>query len=710
MKPITEKAGRLLPTSVLTALALALASPAAAGVWDENYTKGQNAFVHGDWDNAIKYFNIAVKDKPNSAAQYPLANMSVIDYFPYYYLGQAYLYSGNYRLAKGNFHKELSFGAINGAPPKRHLERLLDITDQLLKMTEASSLPAADAELENHFRHLQNLLAASNYREAETLFSEIKNRGVEDKRIPIYEAWIKQRPAPPTPTEKSEIEPTNTAQEFFEQGLDYYLRDQYEPALRSFQSAFASDPKFTLAKSWISKTQAEIQRLSSENKTSDEPASVITKTDTATTAPIIFATVPNKTSRQNLIIEGEARDDMGVDFIQVVLNGASLKDAEGQDVVIRPGANDPKRFSFTLTLPLQMGKNQLTLIAYDIDSSAPGFERRAILRVKPFYQTSSFAIALAAVILLGVGAVVITKRVKYRLAIVNKYNPYIAGSPIRNEEMFFGREKLIKRVLNTIHNNSLLLYGPRRIGKTSLQHQLQHRLQNLNDPEFHFVPVLIDLQGTTEERFFITLMEEILETCKADLEGAAAFQLHQDGGQGYSSRDFSQDLKNVLQILSAKTPKKLKLVLLIDEVDELNKYSEQVNQKLRSVFMKTCAENLVAVMSGISIKKHWQSEGSPWYNFFEEIEVPPFDCEDAINLIRRPVAGIFAYDDRAVEKIIEYSECKPFIIQKFCVNVIQRIIELKRRWVTVEDVEAVRAQVLREEAVEDYAAADRSAQ
>jgi hypothetical protein len=30
------------------------------------------------------------------------------------------------------------------------------------------------------------------------------------------------------------------------------------------------------------------------------------------------------------------------------------------------------------------------------------------------------------------------------------------------------------------------------------------------------------------------------------------------------------------------------------------------------------------------------------------------------------------------------------------VNVIQRIIELKRRWVTVDDVEAVRAQVLRE--------------
>lgn len=705
MKPITGRAERLLPALVLTTLVLAISSPAAAGVWDENYAKGQKAFERGDWDNAINYFNIAVKDKPNSAAQYPLANMSVIDYFPYYYLGQAYLYSGNYRLAKGNFHKELSFEAIKGSPHKRHLEKLLEITDLLINPPP----PPSDPELENDLKQLQNLLATSNYREAEILFSQIKHRGVEDNRIPIYETWLKQRPEPANLTVvKSGIEPANPAQQLFEQGLGYYLRDQYEPALRSFQSAAASDPKFTLAKSWISKTQSEIQRLSSERKSSTESI-VITKTDTATTAPIIFATVPNKTSRQNLIIEGEVRDDKGVDFIQVVLNGATLKNADGQDVIIRPRANDdPKKFFFTLTLPLQMGENQLTLIAYDIDSSDPGFERKAILRVKPFYQTTQFAAILASLILLGIGAVVISKRVKYRLAIVNKYNPYIAGSPIRNEEMFFGREKLIKRVLNTIHNNSLLLYGPRRIGKTSLQHQLQRRLQNLNDPEFHFVPVLIDLQGTSEERFFVTLMEDILETCKVDLDGAASFQLHQNGRE-YSSRDFSKDLKTVLQILSAKTPKKLKLVLLIDEVDELNKYSEQVNQKLRSVFMKTFAENLVAVMSGISIKKHWQSEGSPWYNFFEEIEVPPFDREDALNLIRRPVAGIFSYDDRAVEKIIEYSECKPFIIQKFCVNVIQRIIELKRRWVTVEDVEAVRAQVLREEAVEGLVVNDLAA-
>ena len=82
-------------------------------------------------------------------------------------------------------------------------------------------------------------------------------------------------------------------------------------------------------------------------------------------------------------------------------------------------------------------------------------------------------------------------------------------------------------------------------------------------------------------------------------------------------------------------------------------------------------------------------------NFFEEIEVPPFERADAVELIRKPVSGIFSYDEAAIEKIIEYSDCKPYIIQKFCVSVINEIIEAKRRRVTVEDVNAVASVVSR---------------
>src|SRR5262249_3834384 len=212
------------------------------------------------------------------------------------------------------------------------------------------------------------------------------------------------------------------------------------------------------------------------------------------------------------------------------------------------------------------------------------------------------------------------------------------------------------------------------------------------DPEHRFAPVFVDLQGTTEQHLFATVMHEILDACR-HVQGR--LPAGPDGSpEGYGSREFTRDLRQGLTGLQSRTPKKLKLVLLLDEVDELNKYSEQTNQKLRAVFMKTFADSLVAIMSGTHIEKRWRSEGSPWYNFFEEIEVRPLEREDAIRLIQRPVQGIFKFDDRAVEAILNYSECRPYVIQRFCVHVINRVIDARRRRVRVEDIEAVRDQVV----------------
>ena len=105
--------------------------------------------------------------------------------------------------------------------------------------------------------------------------------------------------------------------------------------------------------------------------------------------------------------------------------------------------------------------------------------------------------------------------------------------------------------------------------------------------------------------------------------------------------------------LKTRTPLQVKLALLIDEVDVLNEYSERVNQRLRSIFMKTFSEHLVAVMSGVGIKRLWKSEGSPWYNFFDEIELTAFTREEAEALIREPVEGVFRYEADAVEAILD---------------------------------------------------------
>ena len=63
-------------------------------------------------------------------------------------------------------------------------------------------------------------------------------------------------------------------------------------------------------------------------------------------------------------------------------------------------------------------------------------------------------------------------------------NPYIIEPPIGGDSGFFGREEIIadvERVLRYPPHTSVILYGQRRSGKTSLLLQLEYRLP---DPPF----------------------------------------------------------------------------------------------------------------------------------------------------------------------------------------------------------------------------------
>jgi hypothetical protein len=270
-----------------------------------------------------------------------------------------------------------------------------------------------------------------------------------------------------------------------------------------------------------------------------------------------------------------------------------------------------------------------------------------------------------------------------------RFNPYVAGAPVLDAGLFVGRESSIARILETIHHNSVLIYGERRIGKTSLLHHLKRRLQALEDPEYEFFPVFVDLEGTREEDFFATLAAEVFEELRPQLEGSTAATPTEASPYGY--HELVRDLGRVVRVLAKSTEKKAKVVLLIDEVDQLNGYDPRVNQSLRKLFMKSFAENLVAVMSGVSINRHWSMEGSPWYNFFEEIELGSLEERHAEELVRAPIRGVFRFDQEVVERILELSERKPYAIQKLCVALVNRSHEQGTRRITLQDVESLAA-------------------
>jgi len=344
---------------------------------------------------------------------------------------------------------------------------------------------------------------------------------------------------------------------------------------------------------------------------------------------------------------------------------------------------------FSLDDQLVDGPSTYQLVATDNAGLTTSAEYTVVYTI-PFYRALWFQLAVALVPIAVFSGVWAHRSRRRRQLMKRRFNPYIAGAPVLDTEMFFGREPLIERILQTIHNNSLLLYGERRIGKTSLQHHLRRRLLELDDPNYEFFPVYVDLQGTPESQFFATLSEDVFHELDPLLGGMRPGEgLDPDVDYGY--RELVADLRRVLKILEKRTSKQVKLVLLIDEVDELNAYDPRINQRLRSLFMKSFAENLVAVVSGVEIRKQWDKEGSPWYNFFEEIEVPPIERDDAVELITRPIGGVFKIDDEVIDRMIELTERKPYHLQRLCVALVNRMYEQGRREITAQDVDEVAA-------------------
>jgi tetratricopeptide (TPR) repeat protein len=385
-----------------------------------------------------------------------------------------------------------------------------------------------------------------------------------------------------------------------------------------------------------------------------------------------------------LALQGVATDDRAVSRLDFLVGGELVDEIVFEDDPVTPA----RVRGFVKVLPLTPGRNEITVILTDSGglshSLSIAVERRLRFYETPLFLPSAGAVAVG---LLGLGWV--AQRVRRRRALRRRFNPYIAGAPVLDEDMFYGREKLTARMLSTLHRNSLMITGERRIGKTTFLHHLSKVLAADTGGEWQFFPIFVDLQGVPEHTFFHAVMAEVVDALDLSPELREALRLRPEP-DGYEARDFSHDLKAIIEELKSRTGRKVKLALLLDEVDVLNEYSESVNQRLRGIFMKSFSENLVAVMSGVGIRRRWKSEVSPWYNFFDEIELSPFSREEAEALVREPVAGVFRWKAQAVERILELSRLRPYLVQKYCVHALNRMLEDGRATVRLEDVESAR--------------------
>ena len=275
-------------------------------------------------------------------------------------------------------------------------------------------------------------------------------------------------------------------------------------------------------------------------------------------------------------------------------------------------------------------------------------------------------------------------------------NPYIAGKPISEREMFFGREDVFEFIKDKFSRAAkditIVLHGGRRTGKTSILYQIANgRLGE------DFVPVFIDMQemaGVDAHDFFRLIAQKVSEVLKSavtlsEADGTRLDELYRrlEDKTRSAYQSFNDFLANAAAALGGKY-----LIFLIDEYEILERkvnegdLTDEIFTYLRHLMQNV--SNLAFIFSGSrDFAKRERREWALMFNMAQPKEVSFLSQEDAIALITEPVKDFMRYDRKAADRILRLTAGQPFFTQAMCLHIIENLNDRRQNRVTMEHVE-----------------------
>jgi outer membrane protein assembly factor BamD (BamD/ComL family) len=256
------------------------------------------------------------------------------------------------------------------------------------------------------------------------------------------------------------------------------------------------------------------------------------------------------------------------------------------------------------------------------------------------------------------------------------HNPYIVGSPVSGESGFFGREDIfdfVRATLSAPGQNVAVLYGQRRIGKTSILHQLPRHLP----PEF--ASVYFDLQGQERRplpHVLYDLARRIARTLDRPIPTRDAFR--QNG------RFFQTDFLS--QAFEALGPRRL--VLLFDEFDVLGDDPLLPEDAFQSLFpyLQQLIQDRPQLDFVLVVGRRIDELPGRFGQIFKTAQFKPvsrLSSPDARRLVKEPAHGLLHYEDAAVDRILALTANHPYFTQLLCSVIFEQAERLGSEMVTV---------------------------
>jgi tetratricopeptide (TPR) repeat protein len=269
-------------------------------------------------------------------------------------------------------------------------------------------------------------------------------------------------------------------------------------------------------------------------------------------------------------------------------------------------------------------------------------------------------------------------------------NPYIAGAPVVETRMFFGREDVFNWIQNSLTgqyaNHTLVIHGQRRVGKTSVLKQLGNRLPK------KYIPVFFDLQGrthTTLDRFLWWLAREIVRVLKQERDITFPVPERETFSQDieFFEHRFLPDLRTVLG--------ENVLLLTFDEFDNLeeSEIKEELSIPLIDYLRRLMGqEGLNFIFSIGSSGRKLENMQASYTEFFKTAlykKISFLSREQSTKLITNPVEGLLNYESKAVSRIFDITSGHPYFTQLICHELFSGCQQTGDLSIQEKDVEAV---------------------
>lgn len=285
-------------------------------------------------------------------------------------------------------------------------------------------------------------------------------------------------------------------------------------------------------------------------------------------------------------------------------------------------------------------------------------------------------------------------------------NPYVVGPTVEDPDMFKGRDDLISRLLEVLshpdHIGSVVLFGQKRSGKTSLLYHLGHRVpESIISIRMDVSSVLTALSKENHEemlgRFLLAIAILIYDTTRG-LNSARGLAIQSEPitwealmaepGPGFNFKQYLGRFRNA-------NPG-YRLLLLFDEFTGLlDKIDEAViDGTIMRLFKSLIDDHLLSlVICGVN-------EAQPAVERFANQlaasliqQVDYLDYQAAAELIEEPIrlpdGRSRFYSEEIIKTIFDLTAGSPFYTQIFCQRLVEYLNEMGIERITLADIPQV---------------------